>query len=113
MGDLLESCRAVAGSDAELVWMNDEFLLEHGAGPWMELPLWLAPEDAPLLQVDVSRALAAGLRFRPLEETIADTLAWAREETAHRRARERARDRRGRAWRPRRRHSCSPAWRSR
>lgn len=26
--------------------------------------------------VDVSRAVASGLRFRPIEETIRDTLAW-------------------------------------
>ncbi len=79
MGDLLDSCRAVSGSDAELVWMDDAFLLEHGAGPWMELPLWLAPEDASVLQVDVSRAVADGLRYRTLAETVADTLAWAGE----------------------------------
>ena len=34
----------------------------------MELPLWLAGSK---LRVDVSRAVAQGLRFRPLEETIA------------------------------------------
>jgi 2'-hydroxyisoflavone reductase len=79
MGGLLETCRSVTGSDAELTWVPDSFLLEHGAGTWMELPLWLAGEDATVLQVDVSRAVAAGLRFRPLEETVADTLAWAGE----------------------------------
>jgi 2'-hydroxyisoflavone reductase len=82
MGELLETCRAVSGSDAELVWMPDAFLLEQGVGPWMELPLWLEPADAGFLQVDVSRAVALGLRYRPLEETIADTLAWARADGA-------------------------------
>ena len=43
MGGLLETCREVSGSDAELVWMTDEFLLGEGVGPWMELPLWLEP----------------------------------------------------------------------
>jgi 2'-hydroxyisoflavone reductase len=79
MGELLETCRAASGSDAELVWVTDEFLLGQGVGPWMELPLWLEPADAGFLQVDVSRAVAAGLRFRPIAETVADTLAWARE----------------------------------
>jgi len=77
MGELLETCVANAGSDAELVWVPDEFLLEHGAGQWMELPLWLAGEDAVVLQADASRAVAAGLHFRPLAETVRDTLAWA------------------------------------
>jgi 2'-hydroxyisoflavone reductase len=82
MGGLLETCLDVSGSDAELVWMSDEFLLGEGAGTWMELPLWLEPAEASFLQVDVSRAVAAGLRSRPLEETVAATLAWAREDGA-------------------------------
>jgi 2'-hydroxyisoflavone reductase len=82
MAELLETCREVAGSDARLVWVDESFLLEQGVGVWMELPLWLPGDDAAFLQADVSRAEAAGLRFRPLEETIGDTLAWARETRA-------------------------------
>ena len=48
MGQLLETCRAVSGSEAELVWMGDEFLLGEGVGPWMELPLWLEPAEVRL-----------------------------------------------------------------
>ena len=47
----------------------------------MELPLWIAesdPEWGHMQEADVSRALAAGLTFRPLSETVGDTLAWAR-----------------------------------
>jgi 2'-hydroxyisoflavone reductase len=37
----------------------------------MELPLWLAdPAMTGLHETDVSRAVAAGLRFRPLQETV-------------------------------------------
>ena len=57
---------------ADVTWVSDEFLQEHEVGPWMELPLWLPdPEWAGMHDTDVGRALAAGLRFRPLEETIA------------------------------------------
>jgi 2'-hydroxyisoflavone reductase len=77
-GHLLEACRNVSGNDARFVWVAEDFLLEHGVGQWMELPLWLAGADAAFLQADVSRAVAAGLRFRPVEETVRDTLAWAR-----------------------------------
>ena len=64
---------------ADLVWVEDETLLAAGVGPWMELPLWLpGDEDAGLMQVDISHALAAGIGFRPLEETARDTLAWSR-----------------------------------
>ena len=57
---------------ADVTWVTDEFLQEHEVGPWMELPLWLPdPEWAGMHATDVSRAVAAGLRFRPLAETIA------------------------------------------
>ena len=78
MGELLETCRDVSGSGAELVWVDEDLLLEHGVGPWMELPLWLPATDAALLQADVSRAVAAGLTFRPIADTVRDTLEWAR-----------------------------------
>jgi 2'-hydroxyisoflavone reductase len=69
----------VAGGDARLVWVDGSFLAERGVGEWQELPLWIVdPAFRGLSEVDVSRALAAGLTFRPVEETVADTLAWAR-----------------------------------
>ncbi len=48
--------------------MSDEFLQQHEVGEWMELPLWVAGTG---LRVDASRILAAGLRTRPLAETLA------------------------------------------
>ena len=70
---LLETCRDVSASDAELIWADAEFLMEQEVGQWMELPMWLY-EDAGLHATDVSRAVDAGLTFRPLEETVRDTL---------------------------------------
>jgi 2'-hydroxyisoflavone reductase len=77
-GELLETCREVAGSDATFTWVPDSFLVEREVGEWMELPLWIrAPEDAGMHDTDVSRAIAAGLTFRPLAETVRDTLELA------------------------------------
>ena len=77
MDKMLHECRAAAGSDAELVWVPDEFLLERGVGEWMELPLWLVdPDWRGMLAVDSSRAIRAGLSFRPVIETARDTLEW-------------------------------------
>jgi 2'-hydroxyisoflavone reductase len=77
MGRMLEACRAATGSGAELVWVGEELLLAEEVGEWMELPLWLAdPEVAGLLSVDVARAIDSGLSFRPLADTVRDTLAW-------------------------------------
>jgi nucleoside-diphosphate-sugar epimerase len=59
---------------AEATWVDDVFLTEQGVGEWMELPLWVAsPEWAGIHRTDVSRAVAAGLRFRPVAETMRDT----------------------------------------
>ena len=60
-----------------MVWATDEFLLGHGVGEWMELPMWIEDSGmAGIHEADVSRAVASGLRFRPLEETVRDTAEW-------------------------------------
>lgn len=78
MSALLETCRAVSGGDARFTWLPDAFLLAQGAGPWMELPLWAPETDeyTGFMEVNCRRAIAAGLTFRPLAETVRDTLAW-------------------------------------
>jgi 2'-hydroxyisoflavone reductase len=77
--DLLERTREAIGSDASVVWTDGARVLEAGVQPWQELPLWLPDDEyAGMSRADISRALEAGLRFRPLEETVLDTLAWDR-----------------------------------
>jgi len=77
---LLERTATAVGGGARLEWVDDERLLAAGVGPWTELPLWLPGTDhAGMLRADVSRALAAGLRLRSIEETARDTLAWSRQ----------------------------------
>jgi nucleoside-diphosphate-sugar epimerase len=78
-GEVLETCRATAGGDATFSWVPDAFLVEHGVGEWMELPMWIqSTGEAGVHEADVSRAVEAGLEFRPLEETVRDTLELAR-----------------------------------
>lgn len=78
---MLERMQAAAGSTASLRWIEEDDLAKSDVEPWDDLPLWLDvsrhPELAGFLEVDVSRALASGLTFRPLELTTADTVAWA------------------------------------
>jgi 2'-hydroxyisoflavone reductase len=82
-GEMLERIRDATGrvASAELVWIQEDHLAEAGVEPWDDLPLWLDlprhPDFRGFLAVDIGRALGAGLTFRPLEETVADTLAWA------------------------------------
>jgi len=86
LGEALERVRDAVGGRAELVWVDERFLVDAGVEPFTDLPLWLAPGVDPdwagFLGLDVSRALAAGLGFRPLEETARDTLSWAERERA-------------------------------
>jgi len=44
------------------------------------MPAWIpdTEEDIGFAHVDISKAIEAGLRFRPLEETLRDTLEWAK-----------------------------------
>jgi 2'-hydroxyisoflavone reductase len=41
------------------------------------MPLWIPAENAVFNRFDIGKALADGLRFRPLAETVRDTLAWS------------------------------------
>jgi nucleoside-diphosphate-sugar epimerase len=77
MGEVLETCVSVTGSDARLHWLDPALLKEHGVAEWMGLPLWVyESEYRGMLHADNSRAVRAGLEFRPLVETVRDTLAW-------------------------------------
>ena len=80
LGELLEVSRQVSNSQAHFRWANVNFLDQHEIAPWSDLPVWV-PDDAEsagFSRVDVSKAIEAGLTFRPLKETVRDTLEWAR-----------------------------------
>jgi nucleoside-diphosphate-sugar epimerase len=80
MAEVLEAAVAATGSGAELVWMPDEQLLDAGVEPWSDLPLWLPERVGPgTWQVAAARAEAAGLRPRPVAETVGDVWAWLRD----------------------------------
>jgi len=80
MGAVLDAARRVSGSTARAVEVDDAFLTGQGVGEWMELPLWIDPSNDDwrhFMEVDATRATAAGLTFRPLDETVAGALAEA------------------------------------
>lgn len=80
MAAMLYGCKAVTTSDARLTWVEQDFLLQQGAGPWMELPLWVpnTPDTAGFSRVSNAKAVSVGMKFRPFAETAGDTLAWAK-----------------------------------
>lgn len=85
MSEFIETCRAACSNDAELVWMDDDFLVWHEVTPFVELPLWL-PDSAKhrgFFDIDCPQAISNGLKFRPLLDTVQATLEWDRERAGH------------------------------
>ncbi|MDM5326511.1 NAD-dependent epimerase/dehydratase family protein [Neobacillus sp. CF12] len=89
MGEFLENCKKVTGSNAEIVWCDEKFLLDQGVAPWTEMPLWV-PEEFPLepelnepwkgaFSVNIEKAIASGLTFRPLEESLTEIYEWEKQ----------------------------------
>jgi 2'-hydroxyisoflavone reductase len=78
MGNVLDACREVSDSDARFTWADGAWLVEQGVAPWMELPLYVPESDefAGFAARNVGKAVAAGLTFRPVAETVRDTLIW-------------------------------------
>jgi 2'-hydroxyisoflavone reductase len=76
MGKLLEECEAVSDGEAQIIWVSEEFLEESGVEPFTEMPLWVPREYAGMQAVDCGRAIAAGLTFRPVSQTVRDVLEW-------------------------------------
>ncbi len=78
MGELLEECVRVTGSDAELVWLGPEVVEAADVQPWSEIPVWVPPDSelSAMHDGDVSAAYDAGLVCRPIAETLVDTWAW-------------------------------------
>jgi 2'-hydroxyisoflavone reductase len=80
MGELLATCARAAGVTPTLAWHDMATLQAQGLAAWTDLPLALPDDDEHryFMANDTRKALAAGLRIRPLADTVADTLAWWR-----------------------------------
>jgi len=79
LGTLLEACKQVSGSDANFKWMSLEFMKQNNVEEWSDMPVWVPDneENQGFSRVDISKAIKAGLKFRPLEDTVRDTIDWA------------------------------------
>lgn len=78
--DHLAVARSAAGHVGRVVQVDDTWLAAQGVAEWSgprSLPLWLTdPEWQGFAGHRGDRILAAGLRPRPLAETLADVLVW-------------------------------------
>lgn len=75
-GKLLEDSQAVSTATVEPVWLSDDFIAEQEARDALPLYFPRTGEDAARFGFSGDRAVAAGLRNRPVRETIRDLLRW-------------------------------------
>lgn len=81
---MLEEIEVVSKSDTELVWVSEEFLNQESVEEWSEMPLYLAESNEAaqgFLSANIDKALAKGLKFRPLGDTIRATIDWRKTKT--------------------------------
>ena len=83
MAELLYGVKAVTNTPGKFTWIPADFLMANGLRGWRNMPVWLPPTGptAGFLSRNNAKAVAAGLTFRPLAVTAADTLAWNKTRT--------------------------------
>jgi 2'-hydroxyisoflavone reductase len=74
--ELLEATAVVSPAGTAVTWVDAEWLTERGV-TGADIPLWSEGVVDWQSAMSPSRAEAAGLRHRPLSETVRDTAAWA------------------------------------
>ncbi|WP_437678707.1 NAD-dependent epimerase/dehydratase family protein [Sorangium sp. So ce131] len=108
MGGLLDACAAASNARATFTWVSAQFIEKLGGEP-VDLPIW-APAEGETRAFHLrsaERARKAGLTFRPVSETVKDTLAWWKTLPADRQAKLRA------GLTPEREAEVLAAWRAR
>ncbi len=73
---MVEETVAALDSDAELVQVDGDWLVEQGVDG-AQLPLWSEGTPELALAMSTARAEATGLTHRPFADVVRDTLAWA------------------------------------
>jgi len=65
------------GTASDVVWVERDWLAEHDVALWSDLPLLTDLAGPGFSTRSARKALDAGMRFRPVDDTIRDTLEWA------------------------------------
>ena len=78
MGELHDDCLAITASDMNAVWVSGDFIGDNKLAEGRSIPIWSSPdgESGKVAFVNGEKAVAAGLRNRPVRETARDALAW-------------------------------------
>jgi 2'-hydroxyisoflavone reductase len=92
MGQTLKACQDASKTASTLTWVDTAFLKASKVEAWQDMPAWVPceGESEGFSKINIARAVAAGLTFRPIEATVRDTLAWWKTLPEDRRAKLRA-----------------------
>ncbi|MBC7792048.1 MAG: twin-arginine translocation signal domain-containing protein [Anaerolineae bacterium] len=94
IAEMLYGIRAVTSGSSVIgfTWVDAPFLEQQKVQPWSDMPVWIPPQPdtGGWARVSIDRALAKGLTFRPLAETVKATLDWHKTRPADRQAKLRA-----------------------
>ncbi len=94
MAQLLYGCRAVTATPVSFTWVEEDFLRKHGisgadrANTTSGYPLWFSQNgrNRGASRISPRRAVAAGLKHRPIAVTALDTLEWFKAQSEERRS---------------------------
>lgn len=78
LGQFINECSQFARKKVDFVWVDEQFLIDRHFYNWRKIPFWLPSKSnmVGLFNIDCRKALDSGLSYRPLSETISDTLNW-------------------------------------
>jgi 2'-hydroxyisoflavone reductase len=76
LNQVLDTCREASGSNASWVWASEPFLVERKVEFWSDLPVCVTEDAIGVMDVNIERAVREAIRFRPLLQTVRETLAW-------------------------------------
>jgi 2'-hydroxyisoflavone reductase len=84
----MDTSRKVTGADTKLTWIDEDFLAAKLKPEEMNFAPWgpMRGEEAGGSLTGMQASADAGLKARPLEETVRDTLAWHETRPADRKA---------------------------
>jgi len=92
MGAMLDTCRQVSGKDTKVTWVPADWLEKQGETGDVRLPIYMPPtgNSAGTHLRSNAKAVKTGLKFRPVDVTVRDTLAYFKSLPEERRSKMRA-----------------------
>jgi 2'-hydroxyisoflavone reductase len=92
MAQMLDGIKKVTKTDAQLTWVDADFLAAQKVSAWSDMPVWVPPrgDEAGFSRISIKKALDKGLTFRSVPDTTQATLDWFRKQPADRQAKLRA-----------------------